>query len=225
MKKSIFFTALFAFLAQEAAAQLSGGFKAGSNLHRFNDEASEAFIGASKVEFVLDAQVSAVIEVGLTEKFALRVEPGLTQKGANILFKRPLDAIYSKSEERYTLNYVEMPILGKFSFSGNESSTYLLAGPSFGMLSSGKTKSIYGFGILRDEFDEDIEFGDEDGINRLEVAVAVGLGYQIKLGGGKLFADARFQQGLTAFMEEGGDVEYPIRNQGILLNFGYLFSF
>jgi hypothetical protein len=225
MKKSIILTYLFAFLAYAATAQLSGGLKVGGNMHRFTEEGSDDSGSELEEGFKQGLQVSAVLEMGLTEKFALRIEPGLTQKGAKSTYDGTIDGLVTKSDSKLSLNYLEVPILGKFSFSGNENSLYLLAGPSFGILSSGKYKGFVEVGGFRTEIDEDIEFAENDGINRFEVAAAVGLGYQLGLGSGKLFVDARFQQGLTSYVDNEGESDYKPRNQGILLNLGYVFSF
>ena len=215
----------FLLLAGLAQAQISIGVRAGANLANVSfSDTSDLDIGDPKTR--VGAILGAVLEMGITEKLAIQVEPSFIQKGWRIKDESQLLGQTIKIDGNYTFNYIDVPVLAKLRFNGENTGLYAFAGPTFGYMASGKYKVTSEFAGQKETEEEDIEFDDEDGINRFDVGATLGAGFQLNLGGGRLFFDARYNLGLSNIAdEEEVDDDFSIRNKGIGLSIGYLFSF
>lgn len=95
-----------------------------------------------------------------------------------------------------TLNYLELPLLVKFSF-GETAKFFVMGGPSVGYLLSGK----YDYdGVEQDP--------DYDNINRLELGAHFGAGFGL----GPIVIDVRYLLGISNFAKDIPDAE--IHNTG-----------
>ncbi len=215
----------FLFLAGIAQAQISIGVRAGANLANVSlSDTSDLDIGDPKTS--IGAILGAVLELGITEKLAIQVEPSFIQKGWRI--KEELDLLGQsfKIDGKYTFNYIDVPILAKLRFNGANTGLYAFAGPTFGYMSSGKYKVTTEVAGQKETEEEKLNFDEEEGINRFDVGAALGAGFQLNLGGGRLFFDARYNLGLSNIADEDEiEEDFSIRNKGIGLSVGYLYSF
>lgn len=112
--------------------------------------------------------------------FSLQPELLFTQKGYR-----------GSKESRLTVNYLEIPVMGRLSVGGSNTRGYLSAGPSYGYAIGGKNRGV-------DGKDADLNFGDGKGqIKRSDWGVQFGLGLTQRLGFGSLQLEGRYGLGLS----------------------------
>jgi hypothetical protein len=159
--------------------------------------------------------LGALLEIGLGERFAIQPEVNLVAKGYRLD-----DDGFSDYTEKF--NYLEVPLLLKLRFGGENIGVYLAAGPSFGYALSGHKKGTTIFG---GQVDEDIDF-DQDLLKRTDFGAQAGIGINLGLGPGALFVDGRYLLGFTDLNDDPTLAdELEIRHAGINLNAGYKITF
>jgi hypothetical protein len=141
----------------------------------------------SKVSF--QAGLGVNIQTGI-KNFSIQPEVNFISKGTK--FKN------SFGNETYNFNYIEVPVLAKYSFGP----VYVNAGPSIGFLmgKSDKIKAAYGK-------TKTIDFG-----------VQMGAGIAIPAGPGKMIIDGRYNLGLSNISDEKG---VDVKNRGFAVSLGY----
>jgi hypothetical protein len=141
----------------------------------------------SKISF--QAGLGANIQTGI-KNFSIQPEVNFISKGTK--FKN------SFGNETYNFNYIEVPVLAKYSFGP----VYVNAGPSIGFLmgKSDKIKAAYGK-------TKTIDFG-----------VQMGAGIAIPAGPGKMIIDGRYNLGLSNISDEKG---VDVKNRGFAVSLGY----
>ncbi|UKB79582.1 porin family protein [Chryseobacterium sp. MEBOG07] len=141
----------------------------------------------SKVSF--QAGLGVNIQTGV-KNFSIQPEVNFISKGTK--FKN------SFGNETYNFNYIEVPVLAKYSFGP----VYVNAGPSIGFLmgKSDKIKAAYGK-------TKTIDFG-----------VQMGAGIAIPAGPGKMIIDGRYNLGLSNISDEKG---VDVKNRGFTVSLGY----
>ncbi|KAB1231878.1 porin family protein [Chryseobacterium viscerum] len=141
----------------------------------------------SKVSF--QAGLGVNIQTGV-KNFSIQPEVNFISKGTK--FKN------SFGNETYNFNYIEVPVLAKYSFGP----VYVNAGPSIGFLmgESDKIKAAYGK-------TKTIDFG-----------VQMGAGIAIPAGPGKMIIDGRYNLGLSNISDEKG---VDVKNRGFTVSLGY----
>ncbi len=114
---------------------------------------------------------------------------------------------YSNTESKYSLSYLEFPILARFSFGKEGLKFHVVAGPSIAFGLGGKFESVSTFGFSGDlqttPSNRDIKFknvgqgydGPEEIIqNPIDTSLQIGGGVTI---GGKVMIDLRYGLGLS----------------------------
>jgi len=194
MKKFLAITALVAGVvgiqAQETkVAKKESRFelipKAGINI---SNQAIKGINGEkSKVGF--QGGVGLNIHTGLGG-FSVQPEVNYVSKGTK--FKN------SFGEQNYNFNYIEIPVLAKYSFGP----VYVNAGPSiaFQMGKDNKVRAAYGK-------TKSIDFG-----------IQMGAGVAIPAGPGKLIIDGRYNLGFSDIVD-GNNL--TVKNRGIAVSLGY----
>ncbi len=112
-----------------------------------------------------------------------------------------------------TLNYLAVPLLGKYNFSGDPSSTFFFKGGVTPMyFVDGKVKASYlGYNASQKIDRKEISSGD--------VMATAGFGFAAPMVGGNSFiVDATFNRGLVSVNKSGDDKIY---NQGFLVSVGF----
>lgn len=104
----------------------------------------------------------------------------------------------SSKREKLNLNYLELPVLAKYSFGP----VYLNAGPSLGLRLGQGSKEKAGYGAMK----------------KLDFGVQMGGGLAIPVGLGKVILDARYVLGLTNISDVKGA---NIKNRGVVISAGY----
>lgn len=185
------------------AQSISVGPRIGATFPKLNIGDEDDF--NDEVQSMTGLQFGAVANVMVNDMFSIQPELLFVQKG----FKLEEDGDYMKT--RY--NYLEVPVLAKFSFGTEELQGFVTAGPTAGYLVSGNAK------LKMDDLkmDEDLEFSDED--NRFEMGASFGVGLGYKLGAGTVNFDVRYGLGLTNLNEEG-----KAKNRVLGISVAYLFG-
>ncbi|MEO1516512.1 MAG: porin family protein [Bacteroidota bacterium] len=172
----------------------------------------------------LNTSIALVGEYKVTPNFSIQPELAYTRKGFVIKesFKIGGENIPLPIGIRsdFRLNYVEMPLLFKYTFGERKVRAYVTAGPSMGYATSGRFKTrasiLVDIPINNTKFDLDnLDF------NRWEVSGTVGAGMSIAAGKGELFMDARYTHGFTD-VNQLPLVDLNAQNRGVGVNLGYL---
>ena len=161
------------------------------------------------------------LPVGTVGKGVFSIQPELTfvQKGFKVKSSGEFydgEAIYDvNAEQKYTVNYLELPVLAKLEFGTGNARFFTYAGPSLGFGFGGKIKGDItfddGFQSITEKIDGDIKFGDapqdsgeeNDDVyldNRLDVGVQLGAGVTLF---NKVVIDVRYGLGLTDLADSG----------------------
>lgn len=225
MKLKIAALVAFVFAAFAAQSQISVGAKAGLNL------ASQSYSGIDSLTSGVDFKslplysFGAVLEVGLTENFAIQAEANYMQKGGRSEFSGDILGITFSTKSDIRVNYLDIPVLAKYSFGGESAKGYLLAGPNFSYAFSGKTKIESTTPVGSDSSEEDLNF-DDAAYNRTDLGLNLGIGAQFGLSDNmRLFADARYNLGLTNLnTDEDTKDDLKVKNRGIGINVGVLYG-
>lgn len=141
----------------------------------------------SKTSF--QAGLGVNIQTGL-QNFSVQPEVNFISKGTRI--KNHF------GNQTYNFNYIEIPVLAKYSFGP----VYVNAGPSIGFLvgKSDKIKAAYGK------------------TKTLDFGLQMGAGVAIPGGPGKLIVDGRYNLGLSNISDEKG---VNVKNRGFAVSLGY----
>lgn len=141
----------------------------------------------SKTSF--QAGLGVNIQTGLSN-FSVQPEVNFISKGTKIK--------NGFGSQTYNFNYIEIPVLAKYSFGP----VYVNAGPSIGFLmgKNDKIKSAYGK-------TKSVDFG-----------LQMGAGIAIPVGPGKVIVDGRYNLGLSNISDENG---MNVKNRGFAISLGY----
>ncbi|WP_407484223.1 porin family protein [Elizabethkingia meningoseptica] len=191
MKKILVLTAIALGFAGMNAQQTNTGTgvelipRAGINIA--NQSIKNVSGEKSKVGFV--GGVGVNIETGV-KNFSIQPELNFISKGTKV----KSNAI----TETYNFNYIEIPVLAKYSFGP----LYVNAGPSIGFLAGKSDKVKAAYGKTRS-----VDFG-----------IQMGAGLAIPAGPGKLIIDGRYNLGLNNISNENGQ---SVKNRGVAITLGY----
>lgn len=199
MKKTLFLMlgVLLSFSLAQAILP-SFGIKGGVNMAKY--VGSDA--GSTDMKMGIAAGAFACVDL-----IALKVQPEIlfSQKGA----KEEYNVLGIPTSVSNTLNYIEVPILVKFSF-GKIIVPSIYAGPSFGMLLSANAKAT----AVGMSYSEDIK----DYINSTDLGLVFGAEVKLPV---KLSAEARYNLGLSKVPKEVSGIQADVKNSTISLMLGY----
>lgn len=147
-------------------------------------------------------------ELVFSERFSIQPELHYIQKG----FKYEFDGFIGSTSISFSLNYLELALLNKYTIAdiGNDGGLYLGFIPYVGFGLNGKSK----FEFLGESETEDVEFDDE--LKRIDLGLGFGMGASF----GNFYLDFRYNHGLVDISDEsilGG------KNRGLLIGVGYKF--
>lgn len=177
MNKCVCTVLLFTGLVSSTWAQVSLVPKAGINLARIafdqadnnNTRTREVFVGGVGVLFGSPFKT-----------FSLQPEVLFTLKGYQ-----------GASSIRQTVNYIEIPVMGRLSVGSEQSRGYLGVGPSYGYAIGGKKRGADGKEVKQ-------PFGDgTGGVRRSDWGLQFGLGFSQRLGSGSVQVEGRYGLGLS----------------------------
>ncbi len=185
-----------------------------------------------------------VSEIPITNRFSFQPELAYSQKGFKLDVNNAIEAIEEINKTFHVItdtssldvdlsdvsinvigqvNYIEAPLLAKFSFQSEGTKFYLIGGPTLNYAVAGKLRPR--IKVLINIPLPNIPF-NLDAINyqRFELGATVGAGVSFPVGTGNIFLDARYSHGLTSIFSINVDKQ-GLYNQGFQLNAGYIFPF
>ena len=189
MKKLLFAAvAVFAFGAANAQ-EVKFGAKAGLNLSNFTGDVEG---NSMKVGF----QLGGLVEIGISEKFAVQPELVYSAQGAKFD-----DSFFGDYDLNF--NYLNIPVMAKYYVAEGFS---LEAGPQIGFLMSAKAKA--------DGEDEDVK----DEFNSTDFGLNFGAGYNVTE---NINLGVRYSLGLSNLNKEDGAGD--LKNSNIAFAVAYKF--
>jgi hypothetical protein len=207
-------------------AQVSVGVKIGANLADTRVNGSISNLTPEQTTYT-GFTAGIVGEIPVKDALSFRPEINYIQKGFTVAktfdvqllgIDMPLGA-----KARTRVNYIEVPLLLKYSLGNEIAKVYAIAGPSVAYATSASLRPvatlIFDFNLPQ----VNINLND-DIYQRWELSANVGAGGEVKTGNGKLFADARYNLGLTNMLNNP-IVDLKIRNQGFNISAGYAYTF
>ncbi len=211
-------------------AQISLGIRGGLNLSKWslNDEARYQFeiVGADRQENAGALLGGVLVEIRLSDNLAIQPEVNYIQKGSKSIFAEA-DPDITELYVVTMLDYVEVPLLLKVGTGFGAGRFDVLVGPGLGYALSGMRKAKVTVAGRTVTSQEDVDFEQEE-IRRTDVSAQVGASLGLGLGStARLFVDGRYLIGLSNLPkdEQSGGERATIRNRGIALTAGVLFSF
>ena len=206
-KKIMAVIAICFFAGQLVQAQEAKfGIRVGGVISR-QEYKSESILIEPESKFGLDLALTSDFPLGEVVSFGPELhwmQKGFKAEDFDIVDENGTITI---GEATATLNYLELPLLVKFNFGGEDVKMFVMAGPSVGYLLSGK----YEFdGVEQDE--------DYDFVNRLDVGAQLGAGVHL----GPVVVDVRYMLGLSNYAKDNPAVE-DIKNTGFGLGVGIMF--
>jgi hypothetical protein len=169
-----------------AAQSIGGGVKGGVSLADVPNITGGVDAARDILERRIGYAVGGFVAIGVGFGFSIQPEALYTQKGVGA----SAPGGTASSEFKLKADYVDVPILGRFTF-GKGLRGYVFAGPSLNFLISAKAKSGF-FGTASEtDVSEDME--------SFEAALVLGGGIEI----GPLLVEARWSEGLTNILAEG----------------------
>jgi hypothetical protein len=132
--------------------------------------------------------VGLATEVGLSDYFALQPEFQYTQYGFKV--EESFEGGTLKFDMNY--NYLQIPVLAKFTIGSERAGFQVMAGPHFGFgIGDIKMKAE----MLNEKEEETMSWDDAE-IDRFDMGFNGGIGLFAKLGPGKVGMDVRYLLGL-----------------------------
>ena len=222
MNKIVLIGALV-FSFQISCAQITWIPKAGLTISEIKtkidgpDGGTEFNSGSSSTK--LGTTVGIGINMPITKALSLQPELSFIQKGyaASAYVSVAVDGNvleYYNTESKVTLNYLEMPVLGKYTVSLAKGTTqlFIVAGPSFALGVGGKLKretTLYNSGTTTTTSRESkVKFGsDEISSDKYVVERRGDIGLQTGIGAilfKKIMVDVRYTRGMTKLWDTDG---------------------
>jgi len=214
------------FMMLNMNAQISIGAKIGAN---FADTRVDGLLGNLAPEQTTFTGFTAgiVAEIPMSDAFSFRPELNYIQKGFTVSQSFDVDLIGIDMEigakARTRINYLEMPLLLKYSIGSDQAKVYAIAGPSIAYAANATLNPIATFIIDFNLPSIPVNL-DNNIYNRWEISGVLGAGGEVKAGNGKVFADARYNLGFTNMLNNP-IVDLRIKNQGFNVSAGYAYSF
>ncbi len=241
-KTLLLFAALFA-LGAAARAQVSVIPRGGIAFSTIAFKETGSFMPDREMVEPITGFTSGIgLEVPLAKNgfFSLQPELLYVQKGYQVVSNNGVGSFHG----RVQFNYLEVPVLGKFTLGNEHFKCYINAGPSlaYGLGGSYHNVSSAGtfvsaasgrniFGRRPETYVGDDVYYEPESYNRFDVGVQFGGGVGISVGPGALLLDARYGLGLSRFFK--GDPVDPssstptpdhaanIKNRVFALTLGY----
>jgi opacity protein-like surface antigen len=180
-------------IALPARAQVNIGVVGGVNIATLsgNDASGAGIDFSSRTAF----GVGGVLDIGLSDNVALRLEPMYLQKGGDFnLSVVPLGNVNLKFAAKTT--YVEVPVFLKVQFGTSTARPYLMGGPTLGLKLSSKFDAS-GPGIASVDLDADNVTESTD------FGLGIGGGVSFSLGSNSIFIEGRYALGLSDIFKAG----------------------
>ena len=219
MKKLFFITAITVMAVSASQAQeVRLGAKAGVNLSSIGGDNTDGIDGLTGFH------VGALVEIPVTERFAVQPEVLYSAQGAKVESTQSLFDVTFKETAKRKLDYINLPIMAKYYIVDGLA---IEAGPQVGFLVSANAETELD---LSGNIDPDIaaqikdkfETGDIDISDRtkgVDFGVALGASYRLNMG---VFFGARYTLGLSDINDIDGS-NFKNQNNVFQVSAGYSF--
>jgi hypothetical protein len=144
--------------------------------------------------------VGGIISVEFTKSFSLQVEGNYQLKGGGYGFKYGGKNYF----DYFKFKVLEFPLLAKFTMGESKVKFIALIGPYVGYtLNIERRFEDPSKGLNETTRYDNFTFFNEEGIksNRLDIGFAVGTGFSVEIGKGKMFMEARYTPSLTKWFD------------------------
>lgn len=192
---------------------LSLGFRAGINMGTIENVAGDKGYQPAAYKYNTGLSVAGIFNIGVSSVFSIQTELMFIQKGYRLdegSETRTVSGVKVTvpiAEQSLNLNYLEVPVLARFSIGGDAFKVLLSVGPTFGyMLSASET--THG----------ETESVDTEGAKRFEMGITGGAGFALSAGPGRIILESRLGYSFTDIGESGAG-----SNLGFLFGAGYVF--
>ena len=203
------------------------GAKGGVHFSKYSDDFETIFQEIFGESVNLDfrpftgLQCGIVYHLSINSMISFQTEVFFIQKGILLHADNINNGGTTTAEIKQYLNYMEIPLLLNTKFSGNEKfGFFATAGPSFGIGLNGKSKSDALVSGEPEKEEQELDF-QEDGLSRLDMSAALGLGVDVQVGPGKVVLETRFLLGFNSIEKDTGEY-YKIKNRGLGFSLSYL---
>ena len=227
--KKIYSVILVSFVGFAAQAQFSLTPKVGVGFSdvKFDQEAYKVDGQKMRVGILFGVGVN----YAFSNNFSIQPEVLFNSKG----YKAEETISGVKSKEDLSLNYLEIPILARFSFGGENFKAYINIGPSISFGLGGKYKTEGSLAGVSFNKDSKVKFGKEPANytgddfyvdNSLDFGAQAGGGVLYKVGFGFLNLDLRYGLGLANLEDKvdgpaGSSIDADGKNSQIAISLGY----
>ena len=216
-------TAFALLLTTFTFAQVSLGLKAGVNFA--NISKTDVNLGSIlQTSGNTSVTFGGVADFHIANGFSIQPEINYSKKGFEVVANIPLgvlDVELPVGIKAITdLNYIEAPILAKYSFGNGRVGGYVTAGPTFGYAKNARFKTAANFIIDINIINRELDL-DALRISRFDVGGAIGAGGTVNLGSTKLFIDARYTQGFKN-LDNVPLIDLGFKNRNFALTTGFL---
>lgn len=219
--------AAFIIISVSSQAQVSIGVKTGVN---FADTRVDGLLDNVLPDQTMYTGFTAglIAEIPIQNGLSFRPELNYIQKGfiteANIYDLELLGIdipIGAKAKTRF--NYLEMPLLMKYSVGTESAKFYIIGGPNISYAANAHVRPVANLLINFNLPKINLNL-DGDIYQRWELSGTLGAGGEFKAGHGKIFADARYTLGFTNMLDNP-IIDVTSKNQGVNVSAGYAYTF
>jgi hypothetical protein len=209
VQKRILLAALFAgWLPAAAFAQsIESGVKGGVTFATVPQIGPALDFDSSTTDYRAGVTAGGFVTYDVNDWFGVQPELLYVQKGVEVT--RTDEA--AAPADRFEMDYLEIPVLARFSGGPSDTRLYLLAGPTFGIRLNGTVQEKTG------EVTIERDVGDE--LKRSDVGLTVGGGVEA----GFLLVEARYTEGLTNINKPDSPLLTDVHNRTFSFMAGVVF--
>lgn len=222
-----------------AFGQVSVGLRGGLNIAKMKEKSNDPDYDFTNLKSVPGSNVSLLVnyKFGATP-FSIQLEPGFSQRGTQMESDETSTSngiVYRQIEEdRIKANYIEMPILLRFSPQLGPLEGIFSLGPQFGYLAEPmrvkSSLSRYENGVLMENKRTEENMDWDDDARKMDYGIVAGIGIALPLDKIKLFAEGRYYHGFPFYSySSNGSGTTPtyrenISNRGVGFSIGFLYQ-
>lgn len=219
MKTTKLFLLAAAILVSASVSGQSFGVKAGVNFSNMVAKDNDRTY-SDNYNNSIGYHLGVTVESPITD--LVSVESGLfyTTKGYNTTATATILGVTTKTDFRYDVNYIEIPVLAKVNYDVGGAVIFATAGPYLGYGLNGKLKSDITIGSTTTTSTVDLEWGDtdDDDSKRVDYGLSVGAGVKVN----SVVVGVNYGMGL-ANLAPVSDNGYRVNNRVIGISVGFAF--
>lgn len=222
-----------------AVGQVSVGLRGGVNSANMKEKSNDPDYDYTDLKSVTGANFALLVNYRFGDTpLSIQLEPGYSQRGTQIELDETSTSdgiIYRrKTEDKIKANYIELPVLLRFSPQIGPLEGIFSLGPEFRFLSEPmrikSSSSRYEDGVLTENksTEENMDWGD--GFRKTNFGIVAGIGIALPLDKIKFFVEGRYHYGFPFYNNtsygSGTSPSYyeKLSNRGVGLSLGILYQ-